>query len=118
MFNATWSVEITTVTITPEPEVAEMESNYRVVWNEDELYTIFEVYYDDEGNIEDWDDTVVSAVGADFEDLAAEVEKMAAALELPVLYINEDGELVELEEEAEDESDDSKEESEEEEEEE
>ena len=41
MFNATWSVEITTVTITPEPEVAEMESNYRVVWNEDELYTIF-----------------------------------------------------------------------------
>ena len=43
---------------------------------------------------------------------------MAAALELPVLYINEDGELVELEEEAEDESDDSKEESEEEEEEE
>ena len=117
MFKTTWSVEISTVTFTPVDEVAEMESNYRVIWNEDELYTIFEVYYDDEGNIADWDDTIVSAVGSDFEDLAAEIEKMAAAVELPVLYINEDGELVELEEEeAEDESDDSEDEGEEEEE--
>ena len=105
MFKTTWSVEVSTITITPATEVTEMESNYRVIWNEDELYTIFEVYYDNEGNVLDWDDTTVSAVGSDFEDLCAEVEKMAAALELPVLYVDENGELVELEEEETEEED-------------
>ena len=96
MFTTTWTVEISAIFFTT-PEVTEMESNYRVLWNEDELYTIIEVYYDADGNIEDWDDTVIAAIGADFEDLTSEIEKMAEAIELPVLYITEEGELAELE---------------------
>ena len=95
MLATTWTVEISTISFTPK--VTEMESNYRVLWNEDELYTIIEVYYDADGNIEDWDDTVIAAIGADFEDLTFEIEKMAEAIELPVLYITEEGELAELE---------------------
>jgi hypothetical protein len=95
MLSTTWTVEISTISFTPE--VTEMESNYRVLWNEDELYMIIEVYYDADGNIEDWDDSIIPAIGADFEELAAEIQKMAEALELPCLYIDEAGELVELE---------------------
>jgi ribosome-interacting GTPase 1 len=97
MLSTVLKIETSTVSVLSDVGVEKMNSNYRVIWNEDELFTIFEVYYDDEGNIEDWDDTVVSAVGSDFEDLCSEIEKMAAALELPILYINEEGDLVELE---------------------
>jgi hypothetical protein len=100
-----------------------MSWNYRVIMEEasdnklfgEDSYTIREVFYDDDGEIEFWSDEGCSPYGNTFQEVADDFDLMAAAFELPVLKIekDEDGleKLVEIEVEYEypDESDDSEE---------
>jgi len=106
-----------------------MSWNYRVIMEEasddklfgEDSYTIREVFYDDDGEIEFWSDEGCAPYGNTFQEVADDFDLMAAAFELPVLKIekDEDGleKLVEIEVEYEypDESDDSEEDDEEEE---
>jgi len=100
-----------------------MSWNYRVIMEEaseeklfgEDSYTIREVFYDDDGEIEFWSDEGCTPYGNTFQEVADDFDLMAAAFELPVLKIvkDEDGleKLVEIEVEYEypDESDDSEE---------
>ena len=101
-----------------------MSWNYRVIMEPamennifgEDSYTIREVFYDDDGEIEFWSDEGCAPCGNIFQEVADDFDLMAAAVELPVLQIvkDEDGleKLVEIEVEYEypDESDDSEEE--------
>ena len=101
-----------------------MSWNYRVIMEPatenyilgEDSYTIREVFYDDDGEIEFWSDEGCVPYGNSFQEVADDFDLMAAAFELPVLQIvkDEDGleKLVEIEVEYEypDESDDSEEE--------
>lgn len=105
-----------------------MSWNYRVIMEpakEDSIfgedsYTIREVFYDDDGEIEFWSDEGCVPYGNTFQEVADDFDLMAAAFELPVLKIvkEDDGleKLVEIEVEYEypNEDDDSEEEEEEE----
>jgi hypothetical protein len=105
-----------------------MSWNYRVIMEPaaegnifgEDSYTIREVFYDDDGEIEFWSDDGCAPYGNTFQEVADDFDLMAAAFELPVLKIvkDEDGldKLVEIEVEYEypDEGDDSEEDEEEE----
>jgi hypothetical protein len=101
-----------------------MPWNYRVIMEPatkndifgEDSYTIREVFYDDDGEIEFWSDEGCAPCGTSFQEVADDFDLMAAAFELPVLQIVKDKDglekLVEIEVEYEypDESDDSEEE--------
>ena len=100
-----------------------MSWNYRVIMEpaaegeifSEDSYTIREVFYDDDGEIEFWSDEGCVPYGNSFQEVADDFDLMAAAFKLPVLKIvkDEDGldKLVEIEVEYKypDESDDSEE---------
>ena len=100
-----------------------MSWNYRVIMEPaaegnifgEDSYTIREVFYDDDGEIEFWSDDGCAPYGNTFQEVADDFDLMAAAFELPVLKIVKDKDglekLVEIEVEYEypDESDDSEE---------
>ena len=94
-----------------------MSWNYRVLYipeNKDDIFgensfSIREVFYNEEGEIEFWSEDNVAPTGTDFEELADDFDLMAEAFERPILMLTEDEDgtpsLVELEEdESEDES--------------
>ena len=58
-----------------------------------------EVLLNDEGEIEDWLDQDVSITADSFEDLAELWDEIAEAFNEPVMFVNEDGDLEEFEEE-------------------
>lgn len=52
-------------------------------------YAIREVYYDDQGNVTAWTEGEMAPVGETVEELRADLERMLAALDEPVLYVGE-----------------------------
>jgi hypothetical protein len=71
--------------------------DYRVVADEDGIYSIREVFYKD-SEVVYFSEDPVSPYGEDPDDLADDIDLMIAALEKPVLQIV-DGELVPLDDE-------------------
>jgi hypothetical protein len=63
--------------------------NYRVFQEEDGDFVIREVFYDDSGAIVACTANAVEPFGSSLEELAQSIEDFKAALELPVLTIND-----------------------------
>lgn len=61
-----------------------MTWNYRILKSETG-YSIREVYYDDNGNIEGWTSTACEPSGEDMDDLEDDFEGMRLAFHRPVL---------------------------------
>jgi hypothetical protein len=68
-----------------------MSWNYRVIL-QDDYYSIHEVYYDDDGNIESWTEQPVGIGGETLEELKGDLEYYKHALEKPVLKYDKDQE--------------------------
>ena len=68
--------------------------NYRVMKRRNGLggyeYGIYEVYYDDNGNIEGWTEDPMTPTGSSEDDLRDELEIMKAALNNETLIYKED----------------------------
>jgi hypothetical protein len=77
----------------PSKDIEDMAWNYRVIYspkNEDlawdtDTFSIREVFYNDDGDIEYWSDENAEPFGATFEELAADFDLMAEAFERPIL---------------------------------
>lgn len=61
-----------------------MSFNYRVVAREGEL-VFMEIYYDEEGQINGYADTLVSPCGETFLELSSDVSNLMLALRQPIL---------------------------------
>ena len=77
----------------------DMSWNYRVVLEpKDETDSLFsednfsirEVFYDDEGNINFWSDEEAGPYGISFQEISDDFELMSKAFKLPVLILKED----------------------------
>lgn len=68
--------------------------NYRVILNTLGNFHLYEVYYDDEGNITHWAEDPMSPYGEGFDELYADVQIMFKAFDLPVLHEIENQKLV------------------------
>jgi hypothetical protein len=62
--------------------------DYRVVMR-DGAYAIYEVYYDDAGNVEAVTDAPVYPAGASIEELGKDLQSYQQALKYPVLHYDE-----------------------------
>lgn len=74
-----------------------MSWNYRIIKNkcpdtEEIMYQIFEVYYDDQGEIDCWSSEPDTALGDSVPDLKEDLLHQLEALEKPVLIVKQDGE--------------------------
>lgn len=59
--------------------------NYRVVKNKDNIFSIREVYYNEDGNVKLWSGTPEALESDDVEQLKSEVEYILKAFDTPVL---------------------------------
>ena len=79
----------------PSKDIEDMAWNYRVIYspkNEDlawdtDTFSIREVFYNDDGDIEHWSDENAEPFGATFEELADDFDLMAEAFERPILMM-------------------------------
>ena len=85
----------------PNKGIEDMAWNYRVIYspkNEDiawdtDTFSIREVFYNEDGDIEYWSNEDAEPYGVTFEELAADFDLMAEAFERPILMTitTEDG---------------------------
>ena len=60
------------------------------------LYSVHEVYYDDDGTISAWTEREISPYGETFDEISKSMEMMAIALSKPVLFLDRlSGQLIE-----------------------
>lgn len=62
-----------------------MKKTHKGSWGEEDQYTIREVFYDDDGEIEGWTATGVWPAGETVEGLKKEIHMFSAAFDAPVL---------------------------------